>query len=398
MNIGITINLVEENESLWTSGIKLNALYLLKVLKEIGYNPYILNTGKIQSPYEKKVIWNTEMFPIYDYNSFLEKTDLMIWLGSIFDDKDIIQFKNTGKHKKIIKYVCGSNYMRDLECSMFPTNSNFFTIYNQLLDEIWYVPQQEELDREYYRVLYNLPFEKIRPVPFIWDSIFLDAYLNMYQTPSDDFNPIYMSDKSTKDKQIACFEPNINIQKWHLNSFLIVEDYLNLGGKFKNFNILCGEQLKDNFYYKSIIEHTSLVNSKASLLNYLPRIPAIEALASYADIVIAHQLLNPLNYSYLDALYLQYPLVHNAPMIKDAGYYYPNNKINEGTKQLKQAIENHDQNIEEYNANSSRVLNRYTINNSDLLETYKQLIESIMEIKNHKLGSIYDWSSNIYKN
>ncbi len=131
MNIGITISLLEENESIWTSGIKLNALYLLKTLKEIGYNPYILNNGKIQGPYEKKVVWNTEMFPTYDYNSSLEKTDLMIWLGSIFSDEDITQFKNTGKNKKVIKYVCGSNYMRDLECSMFPTNSYPFTLYSQ---------------------------------------------------------------------------------------------------------------------------------------------------------------------------------------------------------------------------------------------------------------------------
>lgn len=398
MNIGITINLVEENESLWTSGIKLNALYLLKALKEIGYNPYILNTGKIHSPYEKKVVWNTEMFPIYDYDSSLKETDLMIWLGSMLSDNHIMYFKNTGKNKKIIKYVCGSNYMRDVECSLFPTNQKSSTFYNQLLDEVWYVPQQEELNREYYRVLHKLPSKKVRPVPFIWDPIFLDSYFKLYQNSSNNFNPIYVPGKPFKDKQIASFEPNLNYQKWHINSFLVVEDYLNSGGKFKNFNILCGEQLKDNFYYKSIIKYTSLVNSKIPLLNYLPRIPAIEALASYADIVIAHQLLNPLNYSYLDALYLRYPLVHNAPMIKDAGYYYPNNKINEGTKQLKQAIENHDQNIEEYDANSIRVLNRYTVNNSNLLEIYKQLIESTMGIKNHKLGSIYDWSSNTYKN
>ena len=35
MNIGITIHLQEENESLWINGIKLNAAYLLKALKEI---------------------------------------------------------------------------------------------------------------------------------------------------------------------------------------------------------------------------------------------------------------------------------------------------------------------------------------------------------------------------
>ena len=45
MNIGITIHLTQEHESIWQNGIKLNALYLLKALKAIGYNAYILNNG-----------------------------------------------------------------------------------------------------------------------------------------------------------------------------------------------------------------------------------------------------------------------------------------------------------------------------------------------------------------
>ena len=51
MNIGITISLLEENESLWTNGIKLNAIYLQKTLTELGYNVYLLNVGgDVQSP------------------------------------------------------------------------------------------------------------------------------------------------------------------------------------------------------------------------------------------------------------------------------------------------------------------------------------------------------------
>ena len=58
MNIGITISLGSENESLWINGIKLNALYLLKALKEIGYNAYLLNASEVKAPYENKVTWD----------------------------------------------------------------------------------------------------------------------------------------------------------------------------------------------------------------------------------------------------------------------------------------------------------------------------------------------------
>lgn len=400
MNIGITISLGKERESLWINGIKLNALYLLKALKEIGYNAYLLNASEVQAPYEEKVVWDVNQFPIYDYKEKAVDTDLMIWLGATYSDINILDFKKTGTNKKVIKYVCGNNYMNDLEAAMFNSGPEA-TGYNQELDEVWYVPQQEELNREYYRVLHNLPANKVRPVPFIWDPIFLDLASQKYNNSEVIERglpvPVYKAGKSNVEKQLACFEPNTGTQKWHINNLLIAEDYLNAGGEFKKLNIMRGEDAIKNSYYASIIKHTRMFNEDPIKLNYLPRLVAIDALAQFTDVVLAHQISNPLNYSYLDALYLQFPLVHNASMIKDAGYYYYGNNIGSGARQLKLAIENHDENMEAYNENSERVLTRYTVYNEGLLETYKGLIETTMGIKDHKLGSIYDWQTNLYK-
>ena len=399
MNIGITIHLSTENESIWINGIKLNALYLLKALKEIGYNAYILNASEVQAPYEGKITWNINEFPIYDYKEKANDTDLMIWLGATYSDQDILDFKKTGPNKMVVKYVCGNNYMNDAEHVIF--NNPGAIGYNQEIDEIWYVPQQEELNRDYYRVLHNLPANKVRPVPFIWDPVFLDMtsqkYNNSEVIEKELPVPVYKPGKANEEKQLACFEPNIGVQKWHMINLLIAEDYLNMGGKFNRLNIICGDKLLHSEYYTSVIKHTKIFNTDPIKLTYLPRLMAIDALAQFADIVIAHQLTNPLNYSYLDALYLQFPLVHNAPMIKDAGYYYSGNNIGMGARQLKLAIEQHDNNIAEYTERSEKVLTRYTIFNEGLLETYKQLIETTMGIKDHKLSSTYDWTTNLYK-
>ena len=399
MNIGITIHLSTENESIWINGIKLNALYLLKALKEIGYNAYILNASEVQAPYEGKITWNINEFPIYDYKEKANDTDLMIWLGATYSDQDILDFKKTGPNKMVVKYVCGNNYMNDAEHVIF--NNPGAIGYNQEIDEIWYVPQQEELNRDYYRVLHNLPANKVRPVPFIWDPVFLDMtsqkYNNSEVIEKELPVPVYKPGKANEEKQLACFEPNIGVQKWHMINLLIAEDYLNMGGKFNRLNIICGDKLLHSEYYTSVIKHTKIFNTDPIKLTYLPRLMAIDALAQFADIVIAHQLTNPLNYSYLDALYLQFPLVHNAPMIKDAGYYYSGNSIGMGARQLKLAIEQHDNNIAEYTERSEKVLTRYTIFNEGLLETYKQLIETTMGIKDHKLSSTYDWTTNLYK-
>jgi hypothetical protein len=209
--------------------------------------------------------------------------------------------------------------------------------------------------------------------------------------------PIYRPGKPNSEKRITSFEPNINVGKWHMINLLIAEDYLNSGGDFEKLTILCGNQLLTKPYYQSILRNTKLWTSDPVKLSYQPRLQVTHALAAFTDIIIAHQWAIPLNYSYLDALYLQFPLVHNAPMIKDAGYYYSGNNIAMGANQLKLAIEQHDSNIEEYTERSEKVLTRYTIFNEGLLETYKQLIETTMGIKDHNLSSIYDWSTNLYK-
>lgn len=404
MNIGITVSLSKENESLWINGIKLNALYLLKALKETGHNVYLLNQSVVTAPYENKVAWDTKEFPIHTYTDMYKETDLMIWLGATYGDNDILDFKKTGSNKKVIKYVCGNNYMNDLEASMFTSKSVTFPEsigYNQEIDEVWYVPQQEEMNREYYRVLHNLPASKVRPVPFIWDPIFLDQESARYHNPEVlERNlplPVYKPGKPNKEKQLACFEPNIGGQKWHINSLLIAEDYLNAGGTFDKLNILCGERLLEDKYYTSIIKHTKIFNIDPIKLIYLPRMQAVDALAQFTDIVVAHQIGNPLNYSYLDALYLQFPLVHNAPMLKDAGYYYQGNSIGSGARQLKLAIEKHDDMVKWYNQRSENVLTRYTVFNEGLIETYSKLIENTMGIKDHKISSNYDWQTNLYK-
>ncbi len=57
-------------------------------------------------------------------------------------------------------------------------------------------------------------------------------------------------------------------------------------------------------------------------------------LSQYIDVLVCHQILNPLNYLYLDAAFMGYPVLHNAPLCKDLGYYYESSDTVDGAKQL----------------------------------------------------------------
>ena len=88
---------------------------------------------------------------------------------------------------------------------------------------------------------------------------------------------------------------------------------------------------------------------------------------------MSHQLLNALNYTYLEALYFNIPLVHNSEYIKDAGYYYPDYDTILGAKALHEALTYHDKNLNDYQTRAQRVIDRYSPNNPLVIERYKKL-------------------------
>ena len=59
-------------------------------------------------------------------------------------------------------------------------------------------------------------------------------------------------------------------------------------------------------------------------------------LAENTDAVISHQLENPLNYFYLEVCWQGYPLVHNAHLVPELGYYYAGNDVQAGAARLRE--------------------------------------------------------------
>ena len=104
-----------------------------------------------------------------------------------------------------------------------------------------------------------------------------------------------------------------------------------------------------------------------------------DVLHNYTDIVVSHQWSNPLNYSYLDCFYLEYPLIHNAHMCKDAGYYYDSWNFDLAEEQLIQAMKFHDDNIEKYRYRCQKVLERFSPYNQTSIDIYDKLIDDLFK-------------------
>lgn len=404
MRIGITLGLQNKNESIWINGIKMNAIFLAKALKATGNKVTIYDTSqKIpEKELSTSVVWDSKEFPVKSYWSHTKEIDVLILLGTVLPVESLKAFKKLKKSNKVIKYQCGNNYVIDMERVIFSKDpeKQIGAGYKsaEFVDEIWYVPQQGFQNHHYYRVLCNKADDKVKPVPFIWDPMFLDEACKNYGQNHIQENkfPVYTGMK--EEPQICVFEPNMNVVKYALLPMLIVEDYMKQDGKIHKLNLMSSKKLFKNFYFSTILSGSKLLSEGGKYLKAYGRYNVIDTLAQHADIVVSHQWQNPLNYAYLDTLYLQYPLIHNAEMIQDAGYYYPDFDLKKGTEALFDAVKNHDKNLEAYNENTEEVLTRYTVYNEGLIETYKKLLQNLWKGENiHKLSYEYNWKTNLYK-
>ena len=380
IKIGITIHLGSDNESMFINGIKMNAIFLAKVLKKIGHDVILLDTGEdVKKPFTNKVSWDIDKFPISKFKDSVMDQDLLITLGTVPSDQVIEKFKSKRKSNKVIAYQCGNSYVLDMEISIFkegdlsPTNII-------PMDQIWYIPQQHYQNKDYYYIRSKSTKESdVKQVPFIWDPMFLDE------------NSSYKPGQLKKDEaRFSIFEPNINVVKFCLPSILGVEEFYRNGGKYKNLNVFAAEKLFQSPFFKRILATLDILG--AGKIKLEKKYSVVDTLRVFTDVVLSHQWENPLNYAYLDVMYLGYPLIHNADLIKDAAYYYPDFEIKEMANVIKHVVENFEDNIEEYRVKNSKVLERYTSDNELLLDSYRKLIHDLMNDVDS--NDKYDWKTN----
>jgi len=396
MNIGITLGLQSEYESMWINGIKLNAILLANALMQIGkHNVYLVDTSaKVEDL--TKVSWDYNKFPIRSLKDAFKDTDLMITLGTSFPTETIKAFKAQGPNKRLVKYMCGNSYVIEMERSIFKTGDDLgIAPWDPGADQVWYVPQQGYQNEHYYKTIFRT--NEVFAVPFVWDPMFMITELAIYKNKNRKL-PIYTSGVEQSKKRISVFEPNMNVVKYAMVPIMAAEQVYRRGVDFDKMYVASGKGLLKNGYFKSMITTLDLVKNDPSKpkLQFTSRYPVCHYLAETTEIVISHQWENPLNYSYLDVMFMGYPLIHNADMIQDAGYYYPDFNIEKAADQLEWVLKHHDENREEYAAKNKPVLDRYTIKNEALVDTYEKLIDNLYDGK-HELSREYDWKTNLYK-
>lgn len=395
LKIGITLGLKSATESIWTNGMKQNVLMFIHLLKQSknNYEVCILNTVEVDFS-DKKPSYLKDI-DIFNFKEKFMELDLIIMMGAQVHNQHIEKFKED-KNKRFIGYKCGNNYVIHLENVLFGENKDQYFEYETTFDELWYIPQQEETNKGFFSTLYRT---EAFIVPFIWHDKFLkESALEIeggFQTGR--YKKGYKYNPQKEKKVIGVMEPNMNIVKYSLIPAMIAEEsFRSEIGKnhIQKLMITNGEKLKNNYEFLSIVKTFDLY--KEGKITAESRFQTAYVLTQYFDILISHQILNPLNYLYLDAVYLGYPVLHNATLCKDLGYYYENSDTKQGAEMLNHILTQHDKNIPEYHEKNNLVLQRYYADNLELIETYDKLIYGLFHGGNKDL--IYNPNTNRYDN
>lgn len=362
LRIGITVGLRDAAESLWLNGIKQNALYLAKLFQGSPYRHHValLNTTSIALTDE--IPWDRTMFPTLPFEEGWQGLDVLIELGGQIDGDQTARLKAQGT--KIVSYCCGPEYVQNIEAMIFGRKLYDSVFVNEHYDELWIIPQIWGMNRGFLETLRRCP---AREVPFVWDPMALQAATRDLPQRGE-YRP------GTGGKRLAVVEPNVDVLKFCLYPIFIAEQAYRLApDRIFYLHVANAEGIaRGSTEFISLMHCMDLV--KAGKASFIGRVTTPHFLAEHTDIMISHQWGLPLNYIYLECCWQGYPLVHNAEIVSDLGYYYPENDLEAGARHVLAIANRHDNTWQDYTARQRSLIARFQADNPALIRAYDDLL------------------------
>ena len=345
MDILLTATL---NRSLFVNGLNQNIIFFAEMLKDMGHNVCISVDHNVEDCIDPPLgILIMEQDEINDYTF-----DYILHTGSPLKDETITKAKERNPKLKNIHFHYGNRLTTDIEQC---TSETAHALSNYLVDEVWISPHYA-FSIPYLQTYYKT--ETVVLAPYIWAPKYMEG-VRQY-SPED-------------EKNIAITEPNISFTKNCLLPIYLTEKvFVKDPSSFNRLHVHCSYQFKDKTMFISLMR--KLTMESAGKMRFAAR-NLMKDILDMSNVLVSHQLYNGLNYTYLEALYLGIPIIHNSKYIKDAGYYFPTFDINKGAEQLHKALLKHDESLESYKLAGKKVIERFSPDNPSVRSRYQSLFQ-----------------------
>lgn len=372
IRIGITFFWGSTYKHIWSNGAGQNMYFLKETLMQIPFveDVYFVFWGNDLKTLPKELEIDTMDVRVRPYEEVLDSTDVLIEGTLTLEPRIEKKFREHGA--RIVSFRMGNDFIWDMEKFLF--NKDGGRGFNGTkYDAVWVIPQIAKTNSPYINIMTDA---KVSVVPHIWNSFFFDHQVAKLQKGlSFGYNP----DKSKKGRRISVFEPNSSVVKNCYVPILISEAAYKKDKEAISHVYLCNTYDRRKIsQFHNFIGYTKLVKDNIMTVETRHLMPYF--LSRYTDIVLSYQWELGLNYAYYEALYGNYPLVHNSPFLKDAGvgFYYPEFDAYAGADQLLEAIYHYDEHLEEHKAKNKAFLETLSPYNDGVVQAYQGLLEEIL--------------------
>lgn len=367
LRIGITIGLHQEAETLWNNGIKQNAVFLAEALKASAMvrSVQLVNTTAVRIT--PALPWDQERWPTVAFEDAKDSLDVLIELGGQISAAQTDYLKQRGI--RLVSYCCGFEYVHTMESILFGRPLWGYDLFvNQRYDDLWVIPQVAPISQHYFSTLRRRP---ATVVPFVWDPMFIEERSRSFPDAGQ-YRP------RPGPRRLSVMEQNLDVVKFCLYPILIAEEaYRRKPDAIAYLHVTNALRLaQESKEFVALMNQLDIVRShKASFLGVFET-PAF--LSEMTDAVISHQWENALNYFYLEVCWQGYPLVHNAHLCADLGYYYEGNDVQAGCTRLLEVFDHHDAQAEAYTARQRHLIQRYLPTDASVVSAYEALLIRLM--------------------
>lgn len=337
LTVGVTFFIHDGPRRIWVNGGFQNAVFLSEQLRRCSNVDRVIdiNGGDGDRPDPGMMLGGREFVR---FEEVADELDVYIECGAQIPPSHAERVHRNGG--AVVGYRFGNSLI--LDCEKLIAGTGKSAPYNGTrFDAIWSPPQHMATNASYWEACYRCP---VVEVPHIWDPTFIDAAAA--ELPE---GKSYAYQPGRGRKRIVVLEPNIDLVKLCIIPMLAADLLYREHPELLDYVVLsCTDRLARQKTFQSIHNQLEMARHKAAdglgVVRCVGRYPTPWMLSEHADIVLAHQWENGLNYVYYEALYGRYPLVHNSDLLPaGVGYHYEGFDAHRGADMLEIAARHHDQ-------------------------------------------------------
>ncbi|MCO8590464.1 DUF2827 domain-containing protein [Burkholderia multivorans] len=357
--VGISL-FARDGQAIWENGIHQNIAFLAMMLKRSDrVGPvYFLNGGDAKALPAGLDLDGLDV-PLVNPADVTHDIDVVIEMGAQLPVEWLRHVKALGA--KLVACYVGHTYSVLAETPIFDKPSGHIFNGTQF-DEVWVLEKSQKIDVPLLRTLTRAP---VHTIPHLWSPYFLDRRIAALAAEGATFG--YRPGR--RPWRLATLEPNISVVKTcHYPMLVCDELYRARPDAVQHLFVVNSMHMKEHPTFVHFANSLDLVRQHKA--TFEPRLDLPGFMARHADAVVSHHWENAQNYLYYDVLYGGYPLLHNSPLLGDAGYYYPDFDSATGGRVLLDAWLHHDERLDDYRAKADRLLRAVSIDNPANLDAF----------------------------